>query len=208
MADKQQIKRSIKQLQRVKTWQLGLLLILALLLSATFLRLNNIGMIERRTAVFNADEVGDEATTRARLFDLQRYAASHMNAGSGTIYLEDQYRRDTREAIQKASANDKPNNINVKADAICKAQFAGYSQAYVQCFASELAKFPAASDQPTKVALPNANLYRHEFSSPMWSADFAGFSVLVCLFISVLIVARLLSLALLQLLLRRHYHSI
>ncbi|HRJ06028.1 MAG TPA: hypothetical protein PK096_00450 [Candidatus Saccharibacteria bacterium] len=208
MADKQHIKRSIKQLQRVKTWQLVLLLILSLLISATFLRLNNIGMIERRTAVFHADEQGDEEVTRARLFDLQRYAAMHMNAGSGTIYLEDQYKRDTKEAIEKASVNDRANNINVKADATCKAQFGGYSQAYVQCFASELAKYPASTNTPDKVELPNANLYRHEFASPVWSPDFAGFSLLISLFITVLIVIRLLSLVLLRLLLRRHYQSI
>lgn len=164
-------------------------------------------MIERRTAVFNADELGDEATTRARLFDLQRYAAGHMNSGSGTIYLESQYKRDTQKAIEKASANDKPNNINLKADQVCKAQFGGYSQAYVQCFASELAKYPASAG-PTKVQLPNSNLYRHEFSSPVWSPDFAGFSVLICLIISVLIIARLLSLGLLRLLIRRHYHNV
>lgn len=207
MADKQHIKRSIKQLQRVKTWQLVLLLILALLLSATFLRLNNIGMIERRTAVFHADEIGNEETTRSRLFDLQRYAASHMNANSGTIYLEEQYKRDTKKAIAKASASNKPNNINVKADAVCKAQFGGYSQAYVQCFASELAKYPA-SDQPSKVTLPNPNLYRHEYFSPSWSPDFAGFSVLICLFITVMIVVRLVSLGVLRLMLKRHYHSV
>jgi hypothetical protein len=185
-----------------------LILILVGMVCATFLRLNNIGMIERRTAVFSADKEGNIDTIRARLFDLQRYSAAHMNADSGTIYLEEQYKRDTRAIIEAASARDSSNNINVKADRTCKAQFAGYSQAYVQCFASELAKYPSGSTAPDKAALPSPTLYRHDFVSPTWSPDFAGVSLLVCLLITLVIAVRLLSLVLLRALLRRHYSHV
>lgn len=164
-------------------------------------------MIERRTAVLNADEQGDKETLQARLFDLQRYAASHMNAASGVVYLEGQYKRDTKQAIANASANDK-NNINAKADAICKRQYGGYSQAYVQCFANELAKYPAGYYDSQKVQLPNPNLYRQEFASPLWSPDFAGFSLLATGLLVLVIGLRLLGLLLLRWLLRRHYQSI
>lgn len=205
MADKRNIRRGIGWLQRVRTWQLVLILVVFGLISATFLRLNNIGMIERRTAVMSADKTGDQETIRARLFDLQRYTAGHMNADSGTLYLEAQYRRDTQAAIEAASARDSGNNINVKADQTCKAQFGGYSQAYVQCFASELAKYPAGANEPDKATLPNPILYRHDFSSPLWSPDFAGFSLVICVLIAIIIVARLLALVLLRALLHRHY---
>lgn len=179
-----------------------------LLLSATFLRLNNIGMIERRTAVLVADEQGDQTITKARLFDLQRYAAAHMNAASGTIYLQAQYDRDTKASIEAASARDSGTNINVLADQACKQQFGGYSQAYVQCFASELAKYPSGSDAPDKATLPSPSLYRHDFSSPLWSPDFAGFSVALCALLALAIVLRLLGLLVLRLLLHRHYSSV
>lgn len=205
MADKRRIKQGINRLQLVRTWQLVLLLIVAGLVAATFLRLNNIGMIERRTAVLNADEQGDAEVTKARLFDLQRYSSGHMNAESGVIYLESQYRRDTEAAIQAASARDEANNINVQADAVCKRQYGGYSQAYVQCFAAELAKVPSGTNAPDKATLPSPALYRHDFSSPAWSPDFAGFSVLICVLLAVLIVVRLLGLLLLRALLHRHY---
>jgi hypothetical protein len=208
VADKRQIKLGIKRLQRVKTWQLVLLLILAGLLTATFLRLNNIGMVERRTSVLAADKQGDSDITRARLLDLQRYSAAHMNADSGTIYLEEQYARDTKRAIAAASQAGSHNNINVKADKTCKARFGGYSQAYVQCFASELAKHPAATNTPAKAVLPNVALYRQSFSSPLWSPDFAGLGVLVCGVFTLLIVVRLLGLVLLRILLRQHYRSL
>lgn len=205
VADKRHIRQGIGWLQRVKTWQLILLLILAGLIAATFLRLNNIGMIERRTAVFSADKAGNAEVTKARLFDLQRYSAAHMNAESGVIYLEEQYKRDTQVAIEAASARDSGSNINTLADQTCKAQFGGYSQAYVQCFAAELAKYPEGANAPDKANLPSPSLYRHEFSSPAWSPDFAGFSLFLCGIIVFVIVTRLLGLVVLRALLHRHY---
>lgn len=208
MADNKRVKRSIKQLQRIKTWQLVLLLVVSLLVTATFLRLNNIGMIERRTAVLNADKQGDTDIIRARLFDLQRYSAEHMNANSGVVYLEEQYKRDTENAIRIASRQGAATNINVQADRVCQARHGGYSQAYVQCFASELAKYPSGATAPEKAELPSASLYRHEFTSPLWSPDFAGFATVVSALIFLLIILRLLGLALLRMLLHRHYRSI
>lgn len=206
MENKRSVRRSIRELQRVKTWQLVLLVILFGLISATFLRLNNIGMIERRTAVLNADDQGDSATIQQRLYDLQRYSATHMNANSGVVYLEGQYKRDTKKIIAAASADK--NNINAKADAICKQQYSGYSQAYVQCFANELAKYPAGYYDSKKAQLPDPNLYRHEFASPSWSPDFAGFSLLISAFLGLLIFLRLLGLLVLRMMLRKHYQSI
>ena len=73
MVNKKFAKRSIKQLQRVKTWQILIILVLMSFVSATFLRLNNIGMVERRSAVITADAVGNDDVTQSRLYDLQRY---------------------------------------------------------------------------------------------------------------------------------------
>lgn len=208
VADKRHIKEGIHWLQRIKTWQLLLVLVIMLLLTATFLRLNNIGMVERRTAVISADKAGNNEVTKARLFDLQRYTSAHMNADSGVVYLVEQYQRDTQAAIAAASVNNSADNINAKADAACKAQHAGYSQAYVQCFAAELAKYPSGSNAPDKAVLPNPGLYRHTFSSPVWSPDFAGFALAICLAITLVVVVRLLSLLLLRALLHRHYSGI
>jgi hypothetical protein len=208
VADKKQIKRNIKRLQRVKTWQLVLILVLGIIVTATFLRLNNIGMVERRTAVFAADKQGDANLIRSRLFDLQRYSAAHMNADSDTIYLQEQYNRDVQSSVTKATANNHTDNINVKANQICRQRVGGYSQAWIQCFTEELAKYPANYYSDQKAQLPNPVLYSHTFSSPLWSPDFAGFSVLICLLLMAVIVTRLLSLALLRFLLRRHFKTI
>ena len=45
MVDKRGTRRAIRRLEEIKTWQLVILLVMASFVSATFLRLNNIGMI-------------------------------------------------------------------------------------------------------------------------------------------------------------------
>ncbi len=210
MADKREVRRSIKQLQKVKTWQLILLFILTCFISATFLRLNNIGMIERRNAVISADESGDEQSTIARLYDLQRYVSAHMNTNmGGGMYLEDSYKRDTQEAYDRAAVDSNPSgNIYKKAQEVCAPQFSRYSYQYLQCTTGELAKYPSASDLVSSIKAPKADSYKHDFISPAWSADFAGWSVLVTVVIGLMILTRLVALLILRALLRRHYQSV
>lgn len=185
------------------------MLLLVGFMAATFLRLNNIGMIQRREAVQTADKAGNTADMINRLYDLQRYSASHMNADSGIFYLEQQYKRDVQKIVDAAKNVGNPNgNVNVKADAVCKPQYTAWSPAYVQCFADELAKFPPSPDPVQNVTLPSTDLYRQNFASPLWSPDFAGWSVLVCIAIIIVIAVRLISLGILRLLLKQHYRGI
>ena len=200
-------------MQRVKTWQLLVVLLLMGFVAATFLRLNNIGMDDRREAVLAADrattEPFDSSVVQNRLYDLQRYVAAHMNTDTGPFYLEGQYRRDTQKLIDEAKASGSSGvNINAEAEAVCKPRFSSWSPAYVQCFADELAKYPPSPDPVQNVSLPSTDLYRYSFAGPIWSPDFAGWSVLLCIIIIVMIIARLLSLAILRLLLKRHYRGI
>ncbi len=167
-------------------------------------------MIERRTAVLNSDKRGIDRITEERLFDLQRYSAAHMNADSGVFYLEAAYQRDVKKASEKRDSQASTEADRAKADAICKARYpGGWSLAYVYCFTDQLAaavKKRGGTYDATK--LPSPELYRHEFSSPLWSPDFAGFSFLVSVLITVVILLRFVSLGLLRLMLRRHYKSI
>lgn len=210
MAAKRQIKRNLRQLQRVKTWQLVVLLLLVGFIAATFLRLNNVGMVERRAAVLIADETGDIEATKARLFELQRYVTSHMNTDMGAIYLEHQYKRDGQEAIDAASGADgNPNgNIHKKAQEVCAPRFRGYSQAYLQCTVDYLAQYAPADDPQANVRMPKPDAYRHGFASPLWSPDFAGWTVLICVVIVLMIITRLIGLVVLRLLLKTRYRGL
>lgn len=167
-------------------------------------------MVERRTAVMAADEAGNSETTINRLYDLQRYVAAHMNTDLGKgVYLEASYKRDSQAALDKVSNDTNPNgNIYKKAQEVCAPRFSQYSTAYLQCTTGELAKYPSSSELISAVASPNPNTYVHDFASPVWSPDFAGFSLLVCLVIILLIIIRLIGIAILKLMLRRHYQSV
>ncbi len=162
MTKRQQRERGLKRLQQVKTWQLVLILVLALFVTATFLRLNNIGMIQRRDAVLSADKQGDEDVLRNRLYDLQRYAAAHMNADTGPMYLQESYNRAAEAAKQAAEAQvGSGENIYKKIeDEVCGplARANGWrwpDARYIACQQTELAKYPAAEQGSGEVTLPN-----------------------------------------------------
>lgn len=210
MADKRSVKKAINGLQRVKTWQLVILLIFAVFITATFMRLNNIGMVERRASVIAADEAGDTEVMTSRLYDLQQYVSKHMNTSLGQgVYLEESYRRDSQAALDAAASDNNPNgNIYQLAQEVCAPRFSGYSAAYLECTTSELAKYPAADELVNAVALPPVSAYLHSFVSPTWSPDFAGFSLLVCVILALVIIIRLISLGVLKMLLARHYRSV
>jgi len=209
VADKKQVRQNIGRLQRIKTWQLVVLLLLVSLIAATFMRLNNVGMIERRTAVFAADKRGDREQVKQNLYALQRYSSAHMNAGTGVLYLETLYKQDVEKA-RKAAETDSGLGARVmrEADAMCRLQFGGNYQAYSVCVAAEQRKYTGVNGTSIEVILPNPELYRHAYFSPLWSPDFAGWTVLLGIAIALVIIARLLGLMILKLLLRRHYSSI
>lgn len=197
-------------MQRVKTWQLVVLLVIFGFVAATFLRLNNIGMVQRREGVINADKTGDEQTIIQRLYDLQQYVSSHMNTDLGRgVYLESSYNRDLQNWQTNSYGDSNPNgNIYKKAQEVCAPQFKYYSYAYLQCTTNELSKYPAAKDPATDTSKPRQEAYIHDYSTPIWSPDFAGWSVLVCIVIFLLIAIRLISLGVLQIMLKRHYKRI
>lgn len=166
-------------------------------------------MSERRDAVLAADTAGDTAATTSRLYDLQRFVAGHMNTATGGFYLEGQYKRDAQKVVDAASHYADPNgNVNAKAEAVCRPQYTVWSPAYVQCFTDQLALYPPSPDPAKNVKLPSPDLYRYDFIAPLWSPDFAGWSVAAVLVVSLVITGRLVSLGVLRILLHQHYKGI
>lgn len=208
MADTRKVRKNLKRLQVIKTWQLIILLVLASFVAATFLRLNNTGMVERRNAVYAADKVGNQDDLTYRIYDLQRFASSHMNADTGVFYLQETYNRDVKELVDASSAESSSNQtVNDAAEAVCRPQFSSWSPAYVQCFVNELNKHGGTDTLPS-VQLPAPALYRYSFVSPLWSPDFAGWSLVVCAVLLIAIIARLISLVVLKIMLKRHYREL
>ncbi len=213
--DKKKTKFRIKRLSQIKTWQLVILLIMSGFISATFLRLNNVGMVERRESVEHADKAGDMVNLQQRLYDLQRYVSTHMNADPGKIALDHTYKqmydrklKEFEEEIKNQSNNDTVSKVRAVCDA--RARQGGYGRAttqadprYVSCINEEWEKYPAAKVANLQFEAPSTEPYYHTFVSPIWSADYAGWSLLVTIFIAMIIVMRLVVLGMLKLMLRR-----
>ena len=213
--DKKKTKFRIKRLSQIKTWQLVILLIMSGFISATFLRLNNVGMVERRESVEHADKAGDMVNLQQRLYDLQRYVSTHMNADPGKIALDHTYKqmydrklKEFEEEIKNQSSNDTVSKVRAVCDA--RAQQGGYGRfttqadpRYINCINEEWEKYPAAKVANLQFEAPSTEPYYHTFVSPIWSADYAGWSLLVTIFIAMIIIMRLVVLGMLKLMLRR-----
>jgi len=210
VSDKGQLHHSLKGLQRVKTWQLVILLIISGFIAATFLRLDNIGMVERRSAVLSADEQGNEEVTIQRLYELQGYVSGHMNTDLGRgVFLEASYNRDLEKWQAEQYGDRNPNgNIFKKAQEVCAPRFSSWSTAYVQCVSDQLATYPSAEEIATETSKPRQEAYIYSYASPLWTPSFSGWTVVVALVIALLIVIRLITIGVLQIVLRRQYRSL
>ncbi|PID33049.1 hypothetical protein CR969_02850 [Candidatus Saccharibacteria bacterium] len=221
MADDQQKSNySWLSLHKLKVWQLVILLIMSGFISATLLRLNNVGMIERRDAVIAADEAGDDKQLDQRLYDLQRYVSSHMNADPGRIALDKSYKKLYLKELKKfeqQATKASSNNVVAKVRKVCdaKAIAGGYGRfwaqadpRYVDCINKEWAKYPASSEGAYKFMPPPTASYYQTFISPTWSPDFAGWSVVVTGVILLSIIVKIIENIVLRLLIKRHYKHI
>lgn len=213
MADKRSWRRRLWQLKRVKTWQLLIVLLLLAFVAATFLRLNNLGMVERREAVLSADERGDKAAIERSLVALQHYVSSHMNASlQSGIYLEHEYQRDRDAALEAAAGAQNPNSSAYQQASVdCQARFQGgtdsFRNDYVQCVIERVAQLNQGEDPVAGLQLPRADMYHYNFVSPLWTPDFAGIFVLLCGVVILLIIFRFVWMISLRILLKFHYRN-
>ncbi|MDR2063522.1 MAG: hypothetical protein LBQ02_01880 [Candidatus Nomurabacteria bacterium] len=198
---KNHIREGIKKVRPLRTWQLVLILIVLLPVVLSLLRLDNIGMLQRREAVESADESGNEEALKNRLIELQDYVFTHMNASTGAFYLDKQYERDAAQVLERAGQdlvnNDSnPNgNIYKKASEVCDPQFhVKYSQAHIACMMRELEKYPSMEEiSDTALAdLPDTELYRREYVSPFFTFGVTGATIALTAILAVVIITRFL----------------
>ncbi len=212
------VKRRLEQAQKFKLWKILLVWLLLLFASATSLRLNHIGMSERRAAVETADELGDTSSLDQRLLELKDFVfnnivvsfrningKSEVVFGTGPFYLRHQYERDAERVLAEAeqSAASNPNgNIYQAASNACDPYYRYYSQPYFDCILNELAKYPEADNIIEKVQIPSTELYRLDYASPLWTPSWAGWFIVASIAVSVVIFTRILSLLILKIIAR------
>lgn len=191
------------------SWQLLLLLIPLVFVSATFLRLNNLGMVERRDAVLTADKAGDPDAIQRSLADLQQYVSNHMNTDMGKgVYLQSSYNRAYDAALNAAADANNPNSaVYQQAALTCRAKWKGgvesFRDDYVQCVVDQVSALAPGKD--ATAVLPQADDYRFVYVSPAWSPDFAGLFVALSAFVVLLILIKVISYMIFRLLVRRYY---
>lgn len=217
MAEKHEIRKRISRMQSIKTWQLIIVLLMVGFVMLTFLRLNHIGMDQRREAVLLADKEGDTSVIEQRLYDLQRYVSQHMHTDTGRIPLEYSYQRaydaalsEFESNIANASSNDVLSRVLEYCDNLgTQGGWGRFSitadPRYVSCIDEQWSNYPAATTTNYEFKSPPTEPYYHTFSAPVWSSDFAGWSVAIFGLTLLLIVYRLLALFVLKLLLKYRY---
>ena len=213
---KNDIKKTLRKLKQVKTWQLLLILVPLLFIEATLLRFDHVKMTELKKEVLAADEAGNEEEIASALQKLREYVFSHtvvnvvekngvqhITFGTGPIYLEHQYQRKASEALAAAEAqagtDENPNgNVFAAAMTVCKPLAIQYgwawnSPGYLDCMTGEIAKYPTTDKiQDTLVAtLPSTALFRYDFASPIWTPTLTGFVLILCIVLIVVILVKI-----------------
>lgn len=212
---RKKLKAALRKIKTIKTWQLLIILILALFIEATLLRFNHIHMTDLKSEVVAADESGDEEAIQSTLNNLRNYVNSHtvinviekngvsrVTFGSGPVYLEQQYNRIASAALAEAEANaatdGNPNgNVFAKAMDVCKPLaiqngWAWNSSGYIDCMTGEIAKYPTSEriEDTYAATLPSTNLFRYDFASPVWTFSPAGIMGIICIILAIVTFVR------------------
>lgn len=210
------VRRLLRSFGAVQNWQLFLILIPLLFVTATLLRLDHLRMVELRDAVLEADSLGDTEILQEKLQALQKFTFTHVvvniterngvqkiSFGTGPFYLENQYLKAANEAIAEAEGqladDSNPNgNIYAAVSAICRPLaiangWAWNSPGYLNCWTSELAKYPAADELNSQLTanVPSTELFRYDYASPIWAPSWAGWAILACIILLAIIIIRL-----------------
>ncbi len=214
---KHRLKHIFSHMSLLKTWQLVLILIPMLFVSATLLRFDHLKMVDLKKEVLQADEAEDDAKIATSMQALKKFTFSHIVVnvvssngieriafGTGPFYLEKQYIRKASAAIAEAekhlSSDANPNgNVFAQAMAVCKPQairngWQWNSPAYLNCMTGEIAKHPTTDSLENSLSahVPSTKLYRYDFVSPIWAPSPAGFALLLCGILILLIFIRIL----------------
>lgn len=212
--NKRTLQTLLAKVRRIQTWQLVVVLVIGLVLSASFLRLNSLEMDDRREAVYAADKAADEEQIKASIVELQSYVSSHMNTSLGDgFYLENSYNRARDSALNAATTDTNPNAaVYQQASLECRNRFQGgvesFQNDYVACVAERVRALSPSTDPESGLNLPKADNYRYNFASPVWSPDLAGFTVLFCAIITSVIALRIVSAVVLRFFLKQRFKAV
>lgn len=197
-------RRVLRSLKHIKTWQLALILLLFIMLSAIFLRLNNLNMMEKREALEQADESGDIVKVEEAARQLQNYVAHHMNTSTGRVPLQTLYDRDFNKITEANKVPEVENGDYQAAMVRCRQSYPRGGQNWAKCVANSVG---VSEVNITTEPLPSPDAYYVSYLPARISFDLAGFSVLGCLLLILVIILRLIFILILKIILKFKYRA-
>lgn len=152
------------------------------------LRDNNKQMLELRDAVFVADESGQGI--QPAINALQNHVTAHMNANPPKL--------GNNSAIQLKYSYDRAKEAEVNRTSTARTDLAQQATVYCEANARNVQLTERAacvsqyiSDRPVNEKQIVADLYRYNFVSPTWSADLAGWSLVLAGVLGVLFIVQI-----------------
>lgn len=177
------MKSSLKQtailLANAKLWQILVIFLITLPVSAYFLRQNNLRMIELRNEVVKVDtESGDIKKVAPKIEELRGFILAHMNTSlSAPLELPGSYNTAVEQARKKAEDSGSANGgIYKKAQEVCENPNVALS-VRAQCIQDYVTKNAPAGSDVQSLVFPPKELFSYNFASPRWSFDLAGVAV-------------------------------
>jgi len=180
------------RIRPIKVWYLLALTLISGFICITALRNNNQTMGRLREEVYSADKNNNEVAKK--LQELQLYVTSHMNtsltAGNSSVYppIQLKYTYQRLQDAEKQKAASSNSQLYSEAQSYCEQQnstdFSGRNR--VPCIEKYVTDHGGA--QPASI--PDG-MYKFNFTSPSWSPDLAGWSLVFSILLAILLVLRL-----------------
>lgn len=188
---KKQLHHTWTHIRKIRVEYLLVAFVCSTLITAFALRSNNQGMIERRQAVYTADEKNGDIEGALR--ELRQYVYAHMNTNLSTgntavyppIQLEHTYARLL--TAEQETFRQQNQQIYTDAQAYCERlhpeSYSGGPR--VPC----IRDYVASKGIQVK-SIPDS-LYKFDFVSPKWTPDIAGWSLVISITLFIVLIARL-----------------
>ena len=151
--------------------------IICALAGIVFLRANSQNAANLRAQLLQSDTQSQDITSQ--LNQIKTYVFRHMNA-SVKFELTGSYERAVA-AAKQAQAVNQSGDIYAQAQAVCGQDVGTGSVAQVKCVEDYLNQHVTPGTNPQLTTLPDRSLYNYSFSSPTWTADLAGLSLLAAI---------------------------
>jgi hypothetical protein len=201
--NKRKLHHVYTRFRTVTFWPLFAAFVIFGLIAVTSLRANNQHMLTLRNAVFQTDK--DNGDIENALRDLRTYVYAHMNtnlaSGNNPVKppIQLKYTFERLQASEKQRVIDATTQVYVDAGINCDGQGLTTGTPRVSCVQAYIGAHPVTANP-----VPDT-LYKFDFTSPVWSPDLAGWSILAFGLLGIVCLLWLVSWVIMHFQLKKHH---